>query len=66
MVTNIFSSVGVLPEDYPRSQFNKANKAEVQIPGLPVKGAKNIKGTEGPAGKKPKTVFNHKNESEVM
>ena len=51
-----------------RRQPKKFNKANVQIPGQPVKGAQNNKGMEepGPAGEKSKTVLNHENESEVM
>ena len=47
-----------VPEDYPGSQFNKANMAEVQVPGQPIKGAQNNKGTEGPGPAGPANEVN--------
>ena len=70
-------SLVVLPEDHTRSQFNKANKTEVQTPGQAAQGSQNNEGADGPADgidlkegfkalkEKFGMVSNHENEEEV-
>ena len=40
--------LGIVLEDYPRSQFKKANKSEVQSPRRAAQGSQNNEGAKGP------------------